>query len=361
MVYGSVYGAARMGVSEASFNPDYATPDAPFRMVTESIDTDQKFFDLMIEHDFLECAAGTNVELESALMAVDESFLSDAWEKIVEFIKKIRDKVVSILKAASVKIGAFFTRDNKALVEKYQKQFNNADLSKIEIKNFCEMEKDPVALIQYFEPDKYFQNLLGLSDKKAIEKFKKDHTVEKIIRETIKGYTGGSIKPTDTNIFKAARDVKANTIATAVTNALTNHQDTIKKIDEFKNKADETLKGMQEQAEKQKEYANSDAKEFEGQDGKGAEKRQVEQSKASAASSYCSVIQSCIGKLSGLAMDCIKFNIKQCRAAYIKIASKGAPNVHESAELLEAMIDADAYEVDSFFEQYSYDYEELTA
>ena len=61
MVYGSIYESSTIG---GSFLPDYAGPDAPFRMVTESLETDQALFDTVIEHDFLECAAMNSVDLE---------------------------------------------------------------------------------------------------------------------------------------------------------------------------------------------------------------------------------------------------------------------------------------------------------
>ena len=90
--------------------------------------------------------------------------------------------------------------------------------------------------------------------------------------------------------------------------------------------------------------------------------KELAQKRASIAHTYCTVMNTVVAKTCSAVTNAVKFNIKQARAAYIKIASKGSPNVkNESAELLEAMLDADAYEVDSFFEQYSYDYEELTA
>ena len=69
MVYGSIYGASRIGVTEGSFDPKYAGPDGADLMVKEALDIDQKMFEIVVEHDFLECAAMENVELESALIA----------------------------------------------------------------------------------------------------------------------------------------------------------------------------------------------------------------------------------------------------------------------------------------------------
>ena len=144
MVYGSIYGASRIGLQEGSFDPKYAGPNGPDLMVQEAFDIDQKMFDLVIEHDFLECAAMNSVELESTLVAVDESFAGDMWTKIKELIKKVKDKIVSIAKAAAVKLNAFFTRDNAALVDKYGKQYDAAQKDKIEIKNWREFDANVI-------------------------------------------------------------------------------------------------------------------------------------------------------------------------------------------------------------------------
>lgn len=361
MVYGSIYGAARTSVSEGTFNPDYATPSAAMDMVTEGLEIDQKFFDLFVEHDFLEAAACDNVALESTLTAVDESFVSDVWGKIVEFIKKIKDKIVSIFKAAAVKIGAFFTKDNAALVQKYQKQFNNSDLS-MTIKGFREAKGAPVDIVAGFKPDSDFAALAGKNTVKDLDKVKKDTTVTKMMKDCNNAVSvSGNIDSGKIDylkaLFKEPKDVKASEIAPFVTKSLTDHQDAVKKINDVKDQLDKVITAMESKAKEYQEGADK----VNGNDESATEKRQIESKRAEVARAICTVTNTCVGKLSSAALDAVKFNIKQCRAAYIKIASKGAPNVHESAELLEAMLDADEYEVDSFFEQYSYDYDELTA
>lgn len=361
MVYGSIYGAARTSLSEGAFNPDYATPSAALDMVTEGLEIDQKFFDLFVEHDFLEAAACDDVALESTLMAVDESFISDVWNKILEFLRKIKDKIVSIFKAASVKIGAFFTKDNEALVRKYQKQFNNSDLS-MTIKGFRKQKADPKSLVDGFTPESNFGSIKDVGTVKELEKIKKDVTVTKMMKKCFDGKVSGNLDSGKIDYMKALfeepKDVKATDIATYITDSLTNHQDALKKIDAVKKDLEDTISKMEEQAKQMQTTADG----IDGNDEKKVEARQLENKRAEVARSICTVTNTCVGKLSSAAIDGVKFNIKQCRAAYIKIASKGAPNVHEeSAELLEAMLDADEYEVDSFFEQYSYDYDELTA
>ena len=137
MVYGSIYGASRIGENvEESFNPAFAGPDGSSIMLQEALDIDQKMFNLFIEHDFLEAASRNNVELEAALTAVDESFVKDVWDKIVKIITDIKNKIVTIAKAASVKLTAFFKKDNAELIKKYKKEFDNAKQDEITIKGW---------------------------------------------------------------------------------------------------------------------------------------------------------------------------------------------------------------------------------
>ena len=330
-------------------------------MVNESIEIDQKFFDLFVEHDFLEVAAHNDVQLESTLMAIDEGFLGGVWDKIIEFLKKIKDKIVSIFKAAAVKIGAFFTKDNASLVSRYQKQFNNSDLT-IVIKGFRKMKANPVDLINGFTPDSDFAALASKNTVKELEKVKKDTTVTKMMKNCNAAVkVSGNIDSGKLDYLKALfenpKDIKAQEIATFITDSLTNHQDAIKKINDVKDSLNEIISKMEEKAQKYQDDANK----IEGNEKDVVERRQVENKRAEVARTICTVTNACVGKLSSAALDAVKFNIKQCRAAYIKIASKGAPNVHDESTYLEAVLDSDEYEVDSFFDQYSYDYDELTA
>ena len=142
MVYGSIYESSRI---EGSFLPGYAGPDGSFMMVSEALATDPAMFNIVIEHDFLESAASNDVQLEATLHAIDEGFVGDMLAKIVELLKKIKDKIVSIAKAAAVKIQAFFTKYNKILVNRYEKQFASARLDNVQIKDFCKKKAEIAA------------------------------------------------------------------------------------------------------------------------------------------------------------------------------------------------------------------------
>ena len=355
MVYGSIYGASRIGVSEGSFDPKYAGPDGPDLMVQEAFDFEQKMFDIIVEHDFLECAAMQSVEMESALIAVDESFVSDMWDKIKELIKKIKDKIVSIAKAAAVKLNAFFTKDNAALVDRYQKQFDAANKSKIEIKGWRELSGKPSQSAKDLKIDDYVSRAASITTPEAQKTFKRDNSVDKLLGEFMDGkHTSMSSFNKDfiDYTYKSARNVKADTIAGHITETLTNYGKTVEEINGAKNDFNTELDKAERTADDEKKKALDAAT---GDD----KSKDAGVIKADCAKYILSEISKASGKFFSALLNSIKFDQKQCRSAFVKIASKGAYS--ESAELMEEEAELQDYEVDSFFDQYSYDYEDLIA
>ena len=355
MVYGSIYGASRIGVSEGSFDPKYAGPDGPDLMVQEAFDFEQKMFDIIVEHDFLECAAMQSVEMESALIAVDESFVSDMWDKIKELIKKIKDKIVSIAKAAAVKLNAFFTKDNAALVNKYRKQFDNAQQSKIEIKNWRDLTNKPSKSAKDLNVEDYVSRATSINTPELQKKFKKDNNVDKLLGEFMgnKHTTSSSFnKDFIDYTYKSARTVKADSISGHIIETLTNYGGVVTEINNSKNEFNDKLDVAEKKADEAKNKALENAS--------GPDKnKDAEVIKADCTKYILTEISKASGKFFSALLNAIKFDQKQCRSAFVKIASKGA-SVTESA-IMEEEAELQDYEVDSFFEQYSYDYEDLIA
>ena len=90
MVYGSTYGTNRTSLS-GSFDPAYATPDGCWNAIEEAIENEQKMFDIVIEHDFLEAAAAVNESAAMELDIVEESFASSIWETVKKAIIKVKN------------------------------------------------------------------------------------------------------------------------------------------------------------------------------------------------------------------------------------------------------------------------------
>ena len=361
MVYGSIYESSRL---EGSFLPDYAGPDAPFRMVTESLETDQALFDIVIEHDFLEAAAANNVQLEATLQAIDEGFLGDMWGKIVELLKKIKDKIVSIAKAASVKISAFFTKDNKALVDKYGKQFAAADHSKITIKGFCKMRSGKSiadnADISYLKDQ--FTSAESATSVANAEKAAKDATVDKALGKALGKESSVSAssftKEYRNSIFEDGKDVKASEISGHVTEVLTNYGNAVSSINDAKNKLTKEIDTCMDNANKKANEANT----IDPNDASRKQEKELMSAQANACRTIAQAEQAASGKIFSAILDALKFDMKQSRKAYITIAAKGAPSVQkEDADLLEAELELEDYNVDSFFDQYAYDEEDLAS
>lgn len=360
MVYGSIYESSRV---EGSFLPDYAGPDGSFMMVSEALETDQAMFNIVIEHDFLEAAACNDVQLEATLQAIDEGFVGDMWAKIVELLKKIKDKIVSIAKAAAVKIQAFFTKDNKILVNRYEKQFSAARLDKIEVKDFCKKKAEIASKANIDYLVDRFKKVCGATDKTEVETTLKECTAEKALGATLgEGRTSSPSSYTKdyrNSVFESGKTYKASEISGIIKPVLTNYGDSIKAVEAAKreltvsiDESKKTAESMNTEANKPYDVNNEDIR----------KKKEIEQSKASAAKSIATMEEQVAGKIFGAIMDALKFDMKQCRKAFIYIASKGAGAVKEDADLLtEAEMDLQDYEVDSFFEQYSYDEEELSA
>jgi hypothetical protein len=375
MVYGSIYGASRYGVQEGQFDPTYAMPDGPDLMVQEAVDVDQRMFDLFVEHDFLECAVNHGLVAESTLVAIDESFVTDVWEKVKEFIIKIKNKVVSIAKAAAVKLNAFFIKDNGALVDKYKKQFDNADASKIEIKGWREYKEEYSNSMKSYDFAAEFDKACNFSvahtgkDGGAATKkeYEKEHTADKMLSAILgKTTTTGSFrKDLEDKMFGPEKTVKANTIKRQIVDTLTDYQKDIETVNDCKKVAEDYLSECEKTADSMKKTASD----FTPQDGvKGDNgvtygdthwKKDLLTLQADCAKYACSQYSIVISKSFSAILDLAKFEAKQARKAFIKIASGGAAKTEST--LMEAEMDVSDYDVDSFFDQYSYDFEDLIA
>jgi hypothetical protein len=373
MVYGSIYGASRYGVSEAQFNPDYAMPDGPSLVVEESIKFDQNMFDVIIERDFVECAAMQGAISESTLYAIDESFVSDVWGRVKEFIAKVKEKIVSIAKAAALRVNAFFTKDGSALVEKYGRQFDAADVSKLEIKGWREKKESGSGILaslgntSELSVVKSYEGAITVSTQKEKDKFEKEHGVDKVLST----YLGGKkttyatfTKDAESKVFKDPATVKASKIRNTIKDIVSGNGKSINEITEIKDTTEKAYSTAEEDAQKQIDKARSDTYEDDadaGNGGKGKtsqEKHDAAVFQAECAKFVISENSKAVSKVFSTYLDILKLDLKQARKAFITIASKGAGKVTEST-LLEAVLDADEYEVDSFFDQYSYDFEEL--
>jgi hypothetical protein len=351
MVYGSIYNTNNGSVSESTFDPRYAMPDGPSLVVQEALETDQKFFDLFIEHDFVECGVNNGVVSESTLEAIDENFATDVWEKIKQLLQKIKDKIVSIVKSAMVKLHAIFIKDNKALVEKYSKQYSNADKSKVEIKGWRDYDENAV---KKYDLKDIFERACNnfTSDQDHKDQYKEDYSINELLSKTLNGkstnassYQGDYIN----EVFATARTAKGDDIGN-ITTYLNDYESTVKSIKENQKKDEDAIAADQKLVDNFKKLSDDKTS--------SETTRKQYSDKYSDAKTACTNMNILVGKWYGAKLAALKKNMQQCRSAYIKIAAYGAKT---ESTLVDAEIEAAEYELESSFDQYSYDYEDLIA
>lgn len=358
MVYGSVYGS----MAEGTMIPAYAAPDGAFAAVNEAIELDQAMFDAFIERDFNELLSRNNPAIAESYDVLNESFLGDAWQKILTILKKLKDKVVSIMKAAAIRVGAFFTRDNAELVRKYMKQFDAAVAKGVdlEIKDYIVPDK-ALADIENdgnMNISDVFVKVCGMTTKEEVDSY-----MENVEEELCKGLVGSkctSIK----DIKSYVLDYDTATVKVdpnAVKEFLTNSKMYLAAIESVKNAFLGELKKDEIAANKMKSNAK---KMDDGEDKDNA------LAVANAAQKVVTMTQKVVNTACSASITLVKKVIKSNRKAFITIATRGTKNgekaskevdsgktkegteATDEAYLLQAELDNQDYVVESAFDEY---------
>ena len=142
-----------------------------------------------------------------------------------------------------------------------------------------------------------------------------------------------------------------STLGKEILNTLTNYSNSVSAVNDAKIKMNGKLDYLEKQAKSMKDAAEKGSNDAIGAD---CAKYVVNQ----AAKAFTKVFNA--------QLNLIKEDMKQARKAFVKVSTvgvkgSGANATQEAVEMMEAEMDLQDYEVDSFFEQYSYDFEELTA
>lgn len=85
-------------------------------MMLEACQDDMNFFKTLINNDVAELNA---VREGADLQVLAENAITDAWNKLKEFVKKVWAKIKSLVKAFIARVEGFVAKDGKAYVKKY--------------------------------------------------------------------------------------------------------------------------------------------------------------------------------------------------------------------------------------------------
>lgn len=135
----SVYSQYAAGASnDVAVDESYSGLVGIYNMIEESALNEHAIFEHVIACDFAEAYTKNGVMTESAFEAINEASASEIWGKVKEFIKRMWEKILGIIKNLTTKIQSIFIRDGKELVKKYDKQLiekmNTSKLNKMPVK-----------------------------------------------------------------------------------------------------------------------------------------------------------------------------------------------------------------------------------
>lgn len=102
-------------------NESYSGTADLYKVMEETSINTHAIFNHIIGCDFSEVMAEQGIISESSLEAINEASLKGIFGKVIEFFKKIGEKIKGILQNAITKLNGLFMKDTKQLFKKYEK------------------------------------------------------------------------------------------------------------------------------------------------------------------------------------------------------------------------------------------------
>lgn len=349
-------GGSVLGSNKGTYLPQYSTPDASIRMMTEGYLNDLTIFESAFALDAQEIEAKqSGIPLtESQIEVLYEGFLGDVWNRIKELAKKIKDKISSIVSAFITKLKMICTSNAKDLVNKYKKQFMAADATNVKVKNWREVKnKNWKSLVKFATLADAWGNIDSKNDENSVNTIEKEYEIEncrgKVLgkssytsaefKEELMDRTFGSVETKDG--FKS--DEK-----TPIMDTLVSSSDNIKALNESERTTNNSLKEFERTADDNLKKALDLDKST-----NDAAKRSLEARKANVYLQIINNFQTISGEFYSTIMSCIKLEIAQCRRAFIAIAThrEKKEGVIDD-DYLNVMMEASDYDVESDFDQF---------
>ena len=390
-------------------NESYVGAVGAYQMMQESSMNENAIFNHILGCDFVEAQADHGFVSESTFEAVNEASAKGIFSKVIEFFRKLGEKIKGIIQNMINKISAMFTKDGKQLVKKFEetirkkmssdtydnnfkyswcKPNNSSDLiptvnveekifnvplrgtsnnaSNYNGKNISEVLSAALnnRKTQDFHPganDKGREK--ALQDQLKEDRDKDSSNLKPIAQDDIDDYkediltallgentdTSSFSKDYDEKVFDSQETVEGldSSDLAAIKNFLSTESKLIQKFDKNKREVDKAIKSKIDDAKKiEKAMDRADGKTGFGVDGSQARAAASSVIKMGNACSACSTAYfSAVGAA-------IKKHYAQCRAVYIKAATYNKKAAKHEATLLEAVVDVSNYEVDQMMPEF---------
>lgn len=342
------------GSDKGTYLPQYSTPDAAIRMMTEGHLNDLTIFESAFALDAQEIEAKQNGMplTESQMEVLYEGFLGDVWNRIKELAKKIKDKISSIVSSFITKLKMICTSNVKDLVNKYKKQFMSADATNVRVKNWREPKKDNTNP-NFADLANLWNTTFKTASEEDLKKYQKEYDIEKC-----RGKVLGKSSLTSAEFKEEIMDKKYQSVETkdgfksnektAIMDTLVSSSKDIKDIRDGEREANNALKEFERNANDELKKALD----MEKTDTNSAE-RTVAAQRANLYLQTTNNFQTISGEWFGTLMAATKMNVAQCRRAFIAIAThKEKKEGVIDDDYLNVMMEASDYDVESEFDQF---------
>ena len=390
-------------------NESYVGAVGAYQMMQESSMNENAIFNHILGCDFVEAQADHGFVSESTFEAVNEASAKGIFSKVIEFFRKLGEKIKGIIQNMINKISAMFTKDGKQLVKKFEETIrkkmasdtydNNFKYSWCKPNNSSDLIPEVDVQKKIFDvplrgtgngssiyANKNIDTILNSSESTANQqlghnkrddatreenlqkRLKKDRdkdnsNLKPITQEDIDDYkediltallgentdTSSFSKDYDEKIFDSQETVEGldSSDLAAIKNFLSTESKLIQKFDKNKREVDKAIKTKIDKAKKfEKQMDRADGKGGFGVDGTIARSTAQSVIKMGNACSACSTAYfSAVGAA-------IKKHYAQCRAVYIKAATYNKKAAKHEATLLEAVVDVSNYEVDQMMPEF---------
>ena len=333
-------------------NENYVGVVGACQMMLEGFQNDQAIFESVLAADFMEAVAVQEGAVEYSTL--NEASIGGFVDKLKELVKKIWEKIKGLFQTFIAKVNNVVIRDNKKFVDKYKKEvFGKTSLSKMKYKWAEPKEAGFKALAAQLEVVKVTEAMdrcHGLSAdelKKLNERVDNNELLEEILGTEVKEYA----KEMHEKCFDDEEEVEGLDSArlNECMDTLVNSKNSLKNIQDAKNKADKAFSEMLKSIEKSR---NEVLKNIPSKDDKTRTESDKSMALLNTQHKVISVANTAMSKSTAALMAETKALIKQSRRVFAQAVSFNPKAVKENALLIEAVGEAAEYEVESSLNDY---------